>query len=94
MANGRVGSASATGASLAGDPQTTQPNTHRCQVSDRRYLSEGSMALLTNTTREVPPAKLMAASTPNADPHGSITYTTPRDVTADDHAKCGWSVRR
>jgi hypothetical protein len=27
-ANGRVGSASATGASLAGDPQTTQPETH------------------------------------------------------------------
>jgi putative transposase len=31
------------------------------QVSDRRYLSEGSMALLTETTREVPPAQLMPA---------------------------------
>jgi putative transposase len=31
------------------------------QVSDRRYLSEGSMALLTETTREVTPAQLMPA---------------------------------
>jgi putative transposase len=31
------------------------------QVSDRRYLSEGSMALLTQTTREVAPAQLMPA---------------------------------
>jgi putative transposase len=31
------------------------------QVSDRRYLSEGSMALLTETTREVAPAQLMPA---------------------------------
>ena len=31
------------------------------QVSDRRYLSEGSMALLTATTREVVPAQLMPA---------------------------------
>ena len=31
------------------------------QVSDRRYLSEGSMALLTETTREVVPAQLMPA---------------------------------
>lgn len=31
------------------------------QVSDRRYLSEGSMALLTATTGEVAPAQLMPA---------------------------------
>jgi putative transposase len=31
------------------------------QVSDRRYLSEGSMALLTNATKEVAPAELLPA---------------------------------
>jgi putative transposase len=31
------------------------------QVSDRRYLSESPMALLTGTTREVAPAQLMPA---------------------------------
>jgi hypothetical protein len=31
------------------------------QVSDRRYLSEGSTALLTATTREVAAAPLIAA---------------------------------
>jgi len=31
------------------------------QVNDRRYLSEGSMALLTATAREVTPAQLMPA---------------------------------
>jgi transposase-like protein len=31
------------------------------QVSDRRYLSESSMALLTKATREVAPAQLMPA---------------------------------
>jgi hypothetical protein len=31
------------------------------QVSDRRYLSEASMALLTATTKEVAPAQLMPA---------------------------------
>jgi putative transposase len=31
------------------------------QVSDRRYLSEGSMALLTATTKEVTPAQLLPA---------------------------------
>jgi putative transposase len=31
------------------------------QISDRRYLSEGSMALLTTPTREVPLAQLMPA---------------------------------
>ena len=31
------------------------------QVSDRRYLSEGSMALLTQATKEVAPAQLMPA---------------------------------
>jgi hypothetical protein len=30
-------------------------------VSDRRYLSEGSMALLTTTTKEVAPTQLMPA---------------------------------
>ena len=29
------------------------------QVSDRRYLSEASMALLTATTKEVAPAQLL-----------------------------------
>jgi putative transposase len=31
------------------------------QVSDRRYLSEGSIALLTATIKEVAPAQLMPA---------------------------------
>ena len=31
--------------------QTTQPKTHSWQVSDRRYPSEGSMALLTATAK-------------------------------------------
>ena len=31
------------------------------QVSDRRYLSEGSMALLSASTKEVTPAQLMPA---------------------------------
>jgi transposase-like protein len=31
------------------------------QVSDRRYLSEGSMALLTQAPKEVTPAQLMPA---------------------------------
>jgi hypothetical protein len=31
------------------------------QVSNRRYLSEGSMALLEATTKEVAPAQLMPA---------------------------------
>jgi putative transposase len=41
------------------------------QVSDRPYLSEASMALLATTTKEVAPAQLMPASTPDADPHGT-----------------------
>ena len=49
-ANGRVESASATGTSLAGDPQTTQPQHSQWQVAERRYLSEGSMAKLTQTS--------------------------------------------
>jgi hypothetical protein len=51
----------ATGASLAGDPQTTQPRDSQWQVSDRRYLSEGSMALLTQAPKEVTPAQLLPA---------------------------------
>jgi hypothetical protein len=31
------------------------------QVSDRRYLSEGSLALLTQATEEVTPAQLLPA---------------------------------
>jgi putative transposase len=31
------------------------------QVSDRRYLSEGSMALLAQATKEVAPAQLLPA---------------------------------
>ena len=60
-ANGRVESAFATGTSLAGDPQTTQPRDSQWQVSDGRYLSEGSMALLTATPKEVTPAELLPA---------------------------------
>jgi hypothetical protein len=41
--------------------QTTQPQDSQWQVSDRRYLSEGSVALLTTTTKEVTPAQLMPA---------------------------------
>ena len=55
------------------------------QVSDRRYLSEGSMALLTATTKEVTPAQLMASiDSPTLTPHGLNSYTTPRDVTWGD----------
>ena len=38
-ANGRVGSASATGTSLAGDPQTTQPKTHSGWSAAATYQS-------------------------------------------------------
>jgi hypothetical protein len=34
---------------------------HEWQVSDRRYLSEGSMALLAQATKEVTPAQLLPA---------------------------------
>jgi putative transposase len=37
---------------------------HEWQVSDRRYPSEGSMARLTATTKEVAPAQLLPAQTP------------------------------
>jgi hypothetical protein len=50
------------------------------QVSHRRYLSEGSMALLTATTMEVAAAQLMAASSAQAARTVSLTSTTPRDV--------------
>jgi hypothetical protein len=50
VANGRVGSAFATGVSLAGDHPDHHPTQDsQWQVSDRRYLSEGSMAKLTQT---------------------------------------------
>jgi hypothetical protein len=58
-ANGRVGSASATGASLAGDHPDHPISDSQWQVNDRRYLSEGSMALLTQAEKEVAPAQLM-----------------------------------
>ena len=56
------------------------------QVSERRYLSEGSMALLNPTTTDAeevaPPALLTAWSAPLADPHTmKISYTTRRDAT-------------
>jgi putative transposase len=35
--------------------------TTKWQISDRRYLSEGSMALFIATTKEVTPAQLMPA---------------------------------
>jgi hypothetical protein len=54
------------------------------QVSDRRYLSEGSMALLRATIKQVAQAQLMPAWTPDADPHGGSVYTTPRDAAAVD----------
>jgi len=44
--------------------QTTQPRDSQWQVSDRRYPSEASMALLTSTTKEVAPAQLMPAWPP------------------------------
>jgi hypothetical protein len=56
VANGRVGSASATGTSLAGDHPDHPTQDSQWQVSDRRYLSEGSMALLIATAKEVTPA--------------------------------------
>ena len=59
--NGRVESASATGVSLAGDHPDQPPQDSQWQVSDRRYLSEGSMALLTATTKEVAPTQLLPA---------------------------------
>jgi hypothetical protein len=60
-ANGRVESASATGVSLAGDHPDHPPQDSQWQVSDRRYLSKGSMALLTATTKEVAPTQLLPA---------------------------------
>jgi hypothetical protein len=60
---------------------------HEWQVSDRRYLSEGSMALLTQATKEVTPAQLLPASTPDADPHDGSSYTTPRGVTSSQVAQ-------
>jgi hypothetical protein len=50
------------------------------QVSDRRYLSEGSMALL-NTTKEVALRELIGGIVSPAEPHAAASYTTPRDVT-------------
>jgi hypothetical protein len=51
------------------------------QVSDRRYLSEASMALLTETSKEVAPPSSCRHRLPTLTPHGDSSYTTPRDVT-------------
>jgi hypothetical protein len=51
------------------------------QVSDRRYLSESFMALLTRRPRGWRPHSSCRHRLPNADPHGTSSYTTPRDVT-------------
>jgi hypothetical protein len=55
------------------------------QVSDRRYLSEGSMALLTRSDdpdHEVAqPALLASWSNPQKTPRTRPSYTTGRDVT-------------
>ena len=48
-ANGRVESAFDTGVSLAGDHPDRPTKDSQWQVSDRRYLSEGSMAKLATT---------------------------------------------
>jgi putative transposase len=53
------------------------------QVSDRRYLSEGSMALLTPTTKEVAPSPTAAGiDSPTLTRTPPRSYTTPRDITA------------
>jgi hypothetical protein len=56
------------------------------QVSDRRYLSEGSMALLAHATKEVTPAQLMPAETPHADPARQQLLHHP----AGRHPCCAW----
>jgi hypothetical protein len=62
--------------------QTTQPRDLQWQVSDRRYLFEGSMALLTATTTEVTPAQLMPGHRlPTLTLMAAGSYTTLRDVT-------------
>jgi hypothetical protein len=53
-ANGRVESASATGASLAGDHPDHPIQDSQWQIADRRYLSETSMALLMATDHPGP----------------------------------------
>jgi hypothetical protein len=58
------------------------------QVSDRRYLSEGSMALLTTTIREVAPAQLMPAKTPDPDP--ARQPLTPRPGTSP--SRSSWDM--
>ena len=50
MANGNLESASAPGASLAGDHPDHPISDSQWQIADRRYLSEGSMAKLTQTS--------------------------------------------
>jgi putative transposase len=51
------------------------------QVSDRRYLSESSMACSPRRPRRWRPHSSCRHRLPNADPHGTSSYTTPRDVT-------------
>ena len=50
--------------------QTTQPRDSQWQVTDRRYLSEGSMALLPETTREVAPPSSCRHRLPMLTAHG------------------------
>jgi transposase-like protein len=68
------------------------------QVSDRRYLSKGSMALLTATTREVThQPSSYRHRLPTLTRTAPRSYTTPRDVTRPykDSAVCmnGWTLQ-
>ena len=63
------------------------------QVSDRRYLSEGSMALLTATTKEVTPPSSCRHRLLTLTRTAVATYTTPRDVTFARQAARELSIR-
>jgi len=51
------------------------------QVSDRRYLSEGSMTLLTQAPKEVTQPSSCRHRLPTLTRTANRSYTTPRDVT-------------
>ena len=66
------------------------------QVSDRRYLSEGSMAVLNqpDPTEEVAQPALMASwSNPQKTPQTGQSYTTGRGATSDGCRRaCPWCM--
>lgn len=58
------------------------------QVGERRYLSEGSMAMLTHPKEiATPPAHGIVSITPLTDHTVKIIYTNPGDVTPRSYAR-------